>query len=80
MITVKRCATIGQATTLKCLLEGSGIPAFIPDDYCAGIAPYFFATKAGIRIQVSEEDEDRARILLLADESGSADPDLGSES
>ena len=69
MITIRHCRDIGEATMLKLLLEGCGIVAFIPDEAGAGIAPHFFNTESGVRLQVAEEDAGDAREVIA--EAGS---------
>ncbi len=64
MKTIRNCGTIDQATSIKLLLEGNGIDAFIPDEVSAGVVPHFFNTKAGIRVQVADEDVQRANEIL----------------
>ncbi|MDB6109285.1 MAG: hypothetical protein JWR69_1035, partial [Pedosphaera sp.] len=41
-------------------LEAAGIPAFIPDELSAGIAPYLFFTASGVRVQVADQDVEEA--------------------
>ena len=46
------------------ILDGNGIDSFIPDETVATVAPYLFATRSGVRVQVNECDEMRAKDLL----------------
>ncbi len=46
------------------LLDANGIRSFIPDENVAIVAPYLFATKSGVRIQVFDEDETRAKSVI----------------
>lgn len=64
MRTIARCIDINQAQFIKMILEGSGIDSFIPDETVATVAPYLFATRSGVRVQVNECDEMRAKDLL----------------
>jgi len=64
MITIRNCHDVGEAAMLKLLLEGCGIDAFIPDEASAGIAPHFFNTSAGVRLQVADEDAEAARNVI----------------
>jgi hypothetical protein len=65
MITVAHCNTIDEALLLRSLLEGSGIPAFVPDEAVAQTAPtYTFGSPSGVRLQVEDELVDRARDVL----------------
>ena len=49
---------------LRLKLGSMGIEAFIPDEVSAGVAPHLFATKAGVRVQVSEADEAAATEII----------------
>ena len=61
MRTVAICLNIFQAQRIQMLLDANGIKSFIPDENVAIVAPYLFATKSGVRVQVFEEDETRAK-------------------
>lgn len=67
MKTVARFATLEQAQTAKLNLGAAGIEAFIPDEMSAGLVPMFFLSKPGIRLQVGQEDEQRAKSILEED-------------
>ncbi len=69
MTTIRHCATITEATMLKSLLGGCGIEAFIPDEVEAGVAPHFFNTESGIRLQVAEGDIEDA-LAVIAEAKG----------
>jgi len=62
--TVARCNDVNQALSIKMILDGNGIDSFIPDENVATVAPYLFATRSGVRVQVKEGDEMRARELI----------------
>lgn len=64
MVTVANLGTIQQAQSLKLLLGSAGIEAFIPDEISAGMTPYLFMGKTGVRLQVTEEDEEEARQII----------------
>ena len=64
MITIANCSTLDEAVGLRALLEANGIPAFIPDEMAAAVLPHHFVTKSGIRLQVSDEDADEARLIV----------------
>lgn len=67
MITIANCLNLSQALSLKMRLEAAGIPAFIPDEMSAGIAPYLFFTTSGVRVQVAEENAEEAKEIINAD-------------
>ena len=66
MNTVVNCFDLNQALGLKMRLEGAGIPAFMPDEMSAGIAPYQFLTSEGVRLQVAEENLEEAKKIIAA--------------
>ena len=64
MRTIARCPDITQAHSIKMLLGGNGIEAFIPDVNVAAVAPYLFSTRSGVRVQVNEKDETVAKKII----------------
>ena len=72
MKTVAQFNSLEEALILKLELGSCGIDAFIPDEMSAGVAPNIFLTKAGIRVQVADEDEEDARQVIEDLEAGSA--------
>jgi hypothetical protein len=66
MVTVARCQNLFEADRLKMVLENAGIPAFIPDELTAGIAPQHFLT--GVRLQVAEENAEEAGKIIEAEQ------------
>jgi hypothetical protein len=64
MITVANFGTLMEAELLKLKLASFGIEAFIPDELTAGVAPHIFATKSGVRVQVSPKDADQAKEVM----------------
>ena len=67
MRTVANCLNMSQALRIQILLDSRGIKSFIPDENIATVAPYLFATRSGVRIQVSEEDEKLAKSFIVED-------------
>jgi hypothetical protein len=67
MKTVANLGSIQEAQRLKLLLGSFGIEAFIPDEISAGMAPYLFMGRVGVRLQVPDDDEDEARRILEED-------------
>jgi hypothetical protein len=61
MITVQNCSTLMEAEVTQSLLAGSGIKAFLPDEFTA---QNIWTAADGVRVQVNEEDADRAREIL----------------
>ena len=89
MKTIANFGTLQEAQALKLNLGSMGIEVFIPDEVSAGIAPYFFVNQAGVRVQVGDDDEERAREILKrgfgrllsdeGDEGDEGDEDKSSE-
>jgi hypothetical protein len=66
MITVAKCFDIIEANRLKMILGAEGIAAFIQDEMTASAAsPLFLGS--GIRLQVADEHEVRARQIIEED-------------
>ena len=64
MRTVANCLNIFQAQRIQIILDANGIKSFIPDENVATVAPYLFATRSGVRVQVCDEDEKRAKRII----------------
>jgi hypothetical protein len=78
MVTVANCSTLPDALSVKIALDAAGIESFIPDESIAVSAPHLiFATKSGVRVQVAEEDEERAKLVIA--ESRKADSETAGE-
>lgn len=60
MKTVANCSSLQEANLVRMRLNAAGIECFIPDENSAGVAPFHLATRAGVRVQVADEDEARA--------------------
>jgi hypothetical protein len=63
MVTIANCFDMNEALHLQMVLGGAGIEAFIPDEVTGTIAPYVFFG-SGLRLQVAEEDAERAAKVL----------------
>lgn len=65
MVTVARFNDLNQALGVKMALEAAGISAFIPDEMSATATPYaFFGSGGGVRVQVSDEDAEKAAGII----------------
>lgn len=64
MVTIANCHTLDEAQGLKMLLEGAGIPSFIPDENSSSVAPLHFLTTSGVRLQVLDEHVEEAKRLI----------------
>ncbi len=74
MRTVANCLNISEAQSICIVLDASGIKSFIPDENVATAAPYLFATKSGVRVQVAVKDEVRA-MEAISDAARTVKPD-----
>jgi hypothetical protein len=71
MVTIQTCASLSDAEVICSCLRGSGVQAFLPDEFAAQTV--WSNALGGVRVQVMEEDEARARDILRE-----AAPDPGS--
>jgi hypothetical protein len=64
MVTIRTCYSLPEAQVIQSLLRGSGINAFLPDEFT--VQNYWLWTNAigGIRVQVLDEDTGRAVEVL----------------
>lgn len=70
MITIANCFDITEANRLRMALESAGIPAFIPDEMTASLAPHHFLTSSGIRVQVADEHAAEAHKIIEDERKG----------
>jgi len=64
LITVKSFDTAIEAHIIKNKLEGEGIRAFVMDENIVTLNPLLNFAVGGVRLQVNEEDLDKARQIL----------------
>lgn len=69
MITVATCNDPMHAQLLKTVLEDSGIPVTIPNEYSTQTMPHLILAMGSIRLQVPEEHEETARQLVAGFEA-----------
>lgn len=62
-VTVATFSYAHESTIARALLESHGILCFVRDEHTMYIQPFFSAV-AGIKLQVSSEDEEDARKIL----------------
>lgn len=74
-MTVKSFRTPIEAHLARSVLENEGIEAFVRDEYSIGLRPYLSPSMGGVRLDVPEEDLERARALLDVPPAA-ADPKL----
>lgn len=73
MITIATRYSLDEALVLRSYLEGSGIPAFIPDEFMAQNAWTTITAIGGIRIQVPPEHEEAVRELIASANASASD-------
>jgi hypothetical protein len=61
MVTIRTCPTLIDAQIMQSLLRGSGVQAFLPDEL---EAQNTWGAIEGVRVQVPEEDAERAEEVL----------------
>lgn len=71
MITVATCNNPMHAQLLKSVLEDSGVPVLIANEYSAQTLPHLILAMGGIKLQVPDEHEETA-LQLIADFNASA--------
>jgi hypothetical protein len=78
MHTVQTCSTLPEAQVIQSLLGGSGIKAFLPDEYTIQNDWMLMNAIGGVRVQVADEDVARA-MEILREAEGGTDPSTPAE-
>lgn len=65
-VVVRTCGSLQEAELLKSVLEAEQVHAEIPEEYAAGVQPFYGMMEAGIRLVVAPEDAGRAEEILNA--------------
>ena len=60
MVTLRKCIDIQDAMRHKMSLDAAGIQSFIPHEHSASL----IGAASGVRLQVAEEDLEKAREVL----------------
>ncbi len=63
-ITIRRFSTVMDAHIVRVLLENNGIPSEVFDENIATVNPLYIQAIGGIRLMVSEQDKEKALLLL----------------
>jgi hypothetical protein len=72
LVVIRTCASLQEAELVKSVLESEDIHAQIPDEYAAGVQPFYGTTLGGIRVLVGANDIERAEALLNSGSLGAA--------
>ena len=68
MITLTKVSYIHEADMICMQLREAGIESFIADENLGSIQPLYSGAIGGIRIQIHEDDLEKAKAILLEDE------------
>jgi len=60
MVTLRNCSGLAEAELIKSFLAGSGVASFLPDENSV----LWSNALGGIRVQVADEDADRAEEIM----------------
>jgi hypothetical protein len=69
LVVVRTCNDLQEASSLRSVLEGSGIEAIIADENFASLYPAVMITTGGVRLLVRATDLERAKEILDAPDS-----------
>jgi hypothetical protein len=69
MTTLRNCSDLEEAELIKSVLAGSGVTAFLPDENSV----LWSNALGGYRVEVEDEDVDRANDVLKQADLGKAD-------
>ena len=64
LVTVAAFAGVAEAQLARERLELEGILAFVADAQTSGVMPFLTSATGGVRVQVKQEDAERAREIL----------------
>jgi hypothetical protein len=64
VVTVRIYSTLPEAQVIRSFLEGSGIKAFLPDEFTIQNNWMWTNAIGGVRVQVAEENVERAEEIL----------------
>jgi Putative prokaryotic signal transducing protein len=67
MRTVAAFSKVEEAHLLRASLEGNGIAAFVRDEFTVAANPLYANAIGGVKVEVADEDFDRAREILALD-------------
>jgi hypothetical protein len=64
LVVIRTCTSLQEAELLKSVLEAEHIHTEIPDEYAAGVQPFYGVMEDGIRLMVNADDFARANDVL----------------
>jgi Putative prokaryotic signal transducing protein len=78
VVTIQTCSTLPEAQVVQSHLRGSGINAFLPDEMTVQNNWMWTNAIGGVRVQVPEEDAERAMDILREAGRDGTDPSTSS--
>lgn len=72
MKTIAAFSKIEDAYLVRSRLEGSGVTAFVRDEFTVAANPLYANAIGGVKVEVADEDYDRAREVLALDARAAA--------
>ncbi len=80
LVTVGRFATLPEMDMARGLLESEGIECLAPEEHLVAASGGIYGQAVGwLRLQVRQEDAERAKALLESIPTADADPNLENE-
>lgn len=70
LITVATFSQPTEAHILKGRLEAEGIPCFLGDEHIIAAQPLYSVAVGGVKLQVTEGDEEEARVMIARIQAG----------
>ncbi len=64
LVTVAAFADVAEAELAKERLELEGVLAFVADAQTSGVMPFLTSATGGVRVQVKQEDVEKAKEIL----------------
>jgi Putative prokaryotic signal transducing protein len=74
VVTVQICSSLPDAQVVQSCLKGSGIEAFLPDEMTIQNNWLWANAMGGVRVQVFDEDAERAAEILRESDEEPATP------
>jgi hypothetical protein len=68
LITIATFPDALKAQIMRGRLEAEGIPAYIADEHTITNQPYLYMAYGGVRLQVAEQDQNRAQAVINTQE------------
>lgn len=73
LITIAAFNDVTEAHILKGRLEAEGILCFLGDEHIVGAQPFYSVAVGGVKLKVTEKDEEEARAILANIQGGTSE-------